>query len=445
MRTLIGRPAMMASGLLHLWRSRSDTARALISGSTSGLILSAANRVIALIATALLARSLGMDQFGIYSLVIASALAIRTFVELGLPTLLVREVARADPGTASTDQSPVIRDAVLLAMTSSLSVAALIGLVLNVPLFFDRGSERVALLTITILLPLGTLSRILAAALIGKRELVRAQVVEFVIAPVVMLGGATILSLQFAQPTAENALAFQIAANASAALCAAVWLKRGSPARARSERRSRSSMLALGRAGLPFLIANIALLLNAQIDTVVVGIIGSSTDVALYRIGTQSAIVSTFALQVIQNVASPYIAKFHLDGDSARVRQIFRAIQAITFVFNLLIVILFALVGDEILALLFGRAYAVAQPVLVIISVGYLVNAACGPIGMLLSMTGHEKALSQITWLTAILNIGTAMLLGLNFGVIGVSVATALSVAAYHLLMRLYARRFFEL
>ncbi|KAB1070767.1 oligosaccharide flippase family protein [Methylobacterium planeticum] len=442
---MIGKPTMTVAGLLHMWVVRSDTARALISGSMSGLILSAANRVITLVSTALLARCLGIEQFGIYSLVIAIALAIRTLVELGLPTLLVREVARVDQDTISTDQGAIIRDAVLLVMASSLLVAALIGLVLNVSALFGGEGEYASLLLLIILLPLGTLSRILAAALVGKRELFRAQLAEFFVAPVVMLGGAAFLSLHWAQPTSQNALAFQIAANALAVFCAAVWLKRGSQARAPHRSCSRSSMLTLGRAGLPFLIANIALLLNAQIDTVVVGVIGTSADVALYRIGAQSAIVSTFALQVIQNVASPYIAKFHADGNSIRVKQIFRIVQAITFVFNLVITILFSLAGGEILTLLFGKSYAAAQPILVIISTGYLLNAACGPIGMLLSMTGHEKALSRITWMTAIVNIAAAFVLGFYFGVIGISVATALSVAAYHLLMRFYARWYFDL
>jgi O-antigen/teichoic acid export membrane protein len=437
---------MTPPSLPRLWRTWGPTARQLVSGSTSGLLLSATNRVMAVGSGVLLARALGIDQFGIYSLAIAVAMVFGTFVELGLPTLVVREVARADLESSARDHDHV-RDAVLLTLGSSLVAAAILGLGLSILALADKGDEqRAALLLVTALLPVSAVTRILAAGLMARRYILQAQLAEFFVAPAIMLAGATALSLHLAQPLAEAAIAIQIGANAVGAICAGAWLKSASLSRtAAAFARTRAKMVTLARAGLPFLLANIALLLGTQVDTVVVGMLGSSRDVALYRIGAQGAMLCIFVIQVLQNVAAPFIARFHQGGDSAAVRRIFRTIQVITFGFSLALTIAFAVAGGELIAFLFGPAYVSAQPILVIISIGYLLNAACGPIGMLLSMTGHERAMSRIVWTTAVANIGAAIVLGLLWGATGVAVATALSVAGYHLLMRLYARRFFEL
>jgi O-antigen/teichoic acid export membrane protein len=436
---------MTLSSLLSLLRTWGPTARELVRGSTSGLLLSAANRLISLGSAVLLARALGIDQFGIFCLAIAVAMVFGTFVELGLPTLVVREVGRANLQSVTGNHDYIVRDAVLLTLGSSVVAAALIGIGLNIPTLVGKDNERSALLLITALLPLNALNRIFAAGLMARGHILRAQLAEFIVAQAIVLGGATALSLRLAAPLAENALAIQIGASAVCAICAGAWLKRASLYRTAALARTRASVLTLARAALPFLLVNVALLLSTQVDTVVVGMLGSSRDVALYRVGAQGAVLCTFAIQVLQNVAAPFIARFQRDGDSLAVRQLFRTIQAITFGFSLALTIVFAFAGQELIAVLFGPAYVSAQPILLIISLGYVVNAACGPIGMLLSMTGHEQAMSRIVWTTAIANVGAAVVLGVVAGPTGVAVATALSVAGYHLLMRLYARRFFEL
>jgi O-antigen/teichoic acid export membrane protein len=435
---------MTLSSPLHLWRTWSPTARALVRGSASGLLLSVANRVITLATGVLLARALGIDHFGMYSLAIALAAVVGTFVELGLPTLLVREVARGTGENGSGDRH-IVRDAVLLTLGSSIVAAAVLAIGLNIPTLIRNEGERAALIMITALLPLSALARVLAAALMGRRQILQAQLVEFIVAPAIVLAGATALYLGLAQPRAQSALALQIGATAVGIFFAGMWLKRPRGTRTGAIATTHASLLLLARAGLPFLLANVALLLSTQVDTVVVGIIGRSRDVALYRVGAQGAVLCTFAIQVLQNVAAPFIARFQRDGDSAAVRRLFRTIQAITFGFALTLTLVFGVAGRDLIALLFGRPYVSAQPILLIISIGYLLNSACGPIGMLLSMTGHERAMSRIFWITAVANVGAAVMLGLIAGVVGVALATAGSVAGYHLLMRFHARRLFRL
>ncbi|KAB1070763.1 lipopolysaccharide biosynthesis protein [Methylobacterium planeticum] len=229
------------------------------------------------------------------------------------------------------------------------------------------------------------ISRSTATVLVGRRELFRAQRIELLAAPVILLAGATFV-----------------------------------------------------------LIANAALLLNAQVDAVIVGMIGLPQDVAHDRIGTAGAILLTCALHVFPNVTSPPIARLSRERAFGRPRQLCRTVQPVT-TNSLAITICFAAAGRRLLALLSGDADGQARPILVIVSTGYWVSAASGPIGTLLSMTGHREAPSRLTGTTAIAPIGAASARGPSGGVTGGIVATALSVAGDHLLMRVYARPSVEL
>jgi O-antigen/teichoic acid export membrane protein len=436
---------MIPPSPLRLWRAAGPTAREIVRGSSSGLLLSVANRVIGLATGAVLARVLGVEQFGVYSLAIALASMIGVLVEIGLPTLLVREVARSDGSGPVGSRRALIRDAVLLTLFGGCLAGALMLAASAIPELTADDLDRATLLLVAVLLPVISLGRVLTAGLMGLRRIQKAQMIEFIIAPAMMLGIVVGIQRLLGQATAGTALQVYIVATLIGILCAAAWLGDALRAEAPPPRPTPGAMIALARAGRPFLLVNAAVLLSTQVDTLIVGLIGDARDVAFYRVGAQGAVLGTFALQVLQNVGSPFMARFQRDGNAAAVRRLFRTLQGVTLASATALTALFVVAGKPLIALLFGAEYVSAQPILVIISLGYLVNAACGPIGMLLSMTGHERAISRIMWITGVVNVIAGLVLGALAGPLGVAVATACTLASYHLLLRIYARRHFDL
>ncbi|UXN74424.1 polysaccharide biosynthesis C-terminal domain-containing protein [Devosia sp. A8/3-2] len=90
--------------------------------------------------------------------------------------------------------------------------------------------------------------------------------------------------------------------------------------------------------------------------------------------------------------------------------------------------------GDPIMSL-FGESYGNAAILLVILSVGFLADAATGPSRSVLMLTGHEKRYAAIFGLTTLASIPAQIVVLPSFGVIGVAIVSSLSrVLAYSLL-----------
>jgi O-antigen/teichoic acid export membrane protein len=74
----------------------------------------------------------------------------------------------------------------------------------------------------------------------------------------------------------------------------------------------------------------------------------------------------------------------------------------------------------------FGKGYEEYWYVLVILSVGYFVNAVTGPIAQLLIMVEQEKLLRNITLMTGVFSVVAALLFTATMGLTGAALATGL-------------------
>jgi O-antigen/teichoic acid export membrane protein len=84
---------------------------------------------------------------------------------------------------------------------------------------------------------------------------------------------------------------------------------------------------------------------------------------------------------------------------------------------------------SQLLGLAFGPAFAIAGPALAIMAAGQATKIATGPIGGLLTMSGHEQWLLRFTIVGLALLVGLALWLVPIWGLEGAAVAQAVSVA----------------
>ena len=84
---------------------------------------------------------------------------------------------------------------------------------------------------------------------------------------------------------------------------------------------------------------------------------------------------------------------------------------------------------NQLLGLAFGPAFVIAGPALAIMAAGQATKIATGPIGGLLTMSGHEKWLLRFTIVGLVLLVVLALWLVPIWGLEGAAVAQAVSVA----------------
>jgi len=94
--------------------------------------------------------------------------------------------------------------------------------------------------------------------------------------------------------------------------------------------------------------------------------------------------------------------------------------------------------GGEYLLAIFGEAYIEGYEVLVVLSVGQLFNALAGPVGLVMTMTGHQLKSTYILSLAAVINIVLNVLLIPILGLVGAAYATAIVTVAWNLAMLMY-------
>jgi O-antigen/teichoic acid export membrane protein len=101
----------------------------------------------------------------------------------------------------------------------------------------------------------------------------------------------------------------------------------------------------------------------------------------------------------------------------------------------------FVLFSGPVLELVYGDYYRAGAVVLVLLSVGKVVNVWAGSCGIVLTMTGHQSTLLVITLLSGLLTVAGAAWAVRDYGAEGVAVVTSAALALQNLLMLIYARR----
>lgn len=191
------------------------------------------------------------------------------------------------------------------------------------------------------------------------------------------------------------------------------------------------------RSLLPVSITGGLLLLSQQIDTIMLGMLASDAETGLYRVAAQASLLVAVVLQAATPVFAPYTADAHTKGHHGLLqRQIGRATGAI-FLISLVPAMLLLGFGDQVLAGVFGPAYAAGHTSLAILALAQLANVACGFTGLLLEMTGRERDASIGVAVGVAVNLLLNLLLIPAFGMTGAAIATASGLVVWNLLLGL--------
>jgi O-antigen/teichoic acid export membrane protein len=167
------------------------------------------------------------------------------------------------------------------------------------------------------------------------------------------------------------------------------------------------------------------------IDTLLLGAFAND-DVGVYTVATRLVTVAIFVLAPVNAAFGPYIAYLYHQDRLPEVSRVYKA--ATGWVVRLSLPAFVALlVFPASLLPLFGPGFAEGAAVTVVLAAGQLVNAATGPCGTLLNMSGRVS-LNMFDNLGAlVLNIGLNLWLIPAHGILGAAVAWSASLVAVNL------------
>jgi len=191
---------------------------------------------------------------------------------------------------------------------------------------------------------------------------------------------------------------------------------------------------------LPMLLTNAFSTVLARTDVLVVGTIVGSTGAGLYGAAAKTAALVGFFLVAVNAIAAPDIASLFKQGDMQGLRRLATRVSWLTFVPSAAVAVGLFVLRAPVLGI-FGAGFDRAAGVLAVLLLGNLANALMGPVGYLLTLTGHERMTAGIYGMTALLNAAASVFLTARFGIMGAAVATAISLAVWNLSCLVGVRR----
>lgn len=185
----------------------------------------------------------------------------------------------------------------------------------------------------------------------------------------------------------------------------------------------------------PLWATQIVLGLLLQADIWILQSAGDAAAVALYGTAVRMTLLLTLPLTVLNAALMPVIAARHAQGRRAELQTLLRDTASLAALPALGATALFALAGHTLLSTLFGRFYAAALPLLLILSLGQLVNILCGSAGYTLMMTGRQREMMWITLLFGALLVIGGCLVVHRLGAPGLAGSAALCLAGQSIAM----------
>jgi O-antigen/teichoic acid export membrane protein len=412
----------------------------LVRGTGGTLGLKIAFSALSFAASVLLARMLGAAGFGAFAFALATVGLLSVLARMGLDVLLVREVAayraRSDWGLMHgllrrANQTVLAVSLALVAAAAAISWA-LEGRV-------DPGMQA-AFRAALILLPLLGLVRLRQTALQGLQQVVVGQAPELLILPALFFAGIVAARLvPGGALTAPGAVGLNFLASAVAFLVGAGLLRRGLPREAREAAPEYRTAEWL-RGALPLLFMAGMGILNDRIALLLLGAMKGAEAVGVYSVVSRGAELIPFLLVAVNQPLAPTIAGLYAKRDMRRLQQVMtRSAQGVLLV-SLPVGLGLIAFGGWFLRI-FGEEFTAGRAALAVLSTGQLVNVATGSVGVLLIMTGHERAAARGIAIVVALNLVLGAVLIPGWGVLGAAVAGAAAIALNNVLLVIWAYR----
>ncbi|MBA7669783.1 hypothetical protein ES703_77917 [subsurface metagenome] len=313
---------------IHLFRlagSPGSLRRQLVQGGVGSALIQMTNRLLALALGIVLARGLGAEGYGVYAYAFALLTLLMVLAELGMPTLIMREVAAMEARQDWSHLRGVLVRAFQIVFTTGVVVAAVAALILWQCSEGMSARQSKTLAWVLVLLPLAALTKTMSAALRGLQHVVKSQAVEMLVRPVLVLLGVGFLFMFVPDMRLpQYAMAAQLGGAVVALCVAAAMLYRylPQPVHATTTQYQTRQWLA---SAMPLTLIGGAGIINNQTDILMLGFFRTPEDVGIYRVAMQGAALVAFGLQAANAVIAPQFACLYAQSDQARLQRLVTA------------------------------------------------------------------------------------------------------------------------
>ena len=376
-----------------------------------------------------LARVLGAEALGIYALGMTIVGLLGIFNALGLPYSAVRFVA----GYIATARFELLRGFLVRSISLLLlfnlllgGVVLLVGPWVAIHLYHTPALSRYMGLFALIMI-FGALTGFLGQVLTGYKDVARRTVItNFIGSPLTMIftlvlvgAGLSLRGYIFAQ--VASALVVIVL------LVIAVWKLTPKAARALSGRLAPVENEVISFSAIVFGVSFLEYLMS-QADKILIGFYLDAREVGIYAVAMAVVAFVPIVLQSVNQIFSPTIADLYARGEIELLGRMFQTLTKWILGLTLPLVAGIVVFAPALMRI-FGHDFEVGWVVLVIGTLGQLVNCGVGSVGYLLLMSGNQRRLIRIQAVMACGMLALNVILIPKWGIVGAAVGAALTNA----------------
>jgi O-antigen/teichoic acid export membrane protein len=379
----------------------------------------------------LLARLLGVSDFGMYSYLVVGLTFAALLAGLGFPAASVRFIPQYRINGEHARLRGFLRTAVTVTFATAVAGTALILIILELLHLDGRLSNPMDYALAALCIPAFAGSALYTELARSAGRVVIAFAPSLIARPaLISVGTIFLFVLQGGSLSTASALAATLVAAYSVLIAQWAW-NRGffeGGDRTRSSAEERRQWLGVGAS---LLAATAFTLILMQVDIVLVGAIEGAKAAGIYAAASKTALLVTFVLWAVNAASVPEFASLWTLGRREDLQRLVSKLEMAIFWPSLAISLMIAILAVPLLAL-FGPAFGEARVPLLILLGGQLANAAAGSVGYLLVVTGHHREATVALALSAVAALVLAGLGTIAFGLVGAAAGTAIGFIVWN-------------
>ncbi len=411
--------------------------REVLKGAHSAFLIKVVSAGITLLFYMYLGRTLGAESSGEFFLLLTILTIASVTARFGLDNTLLKLVAKytleKQWGLVFSAYSKAIKFVVIISIAISI-IIYLAADTISTSLFSSSSMSsyiRIVAISVT---PLA-ISVIHAQALQGLKRIVESTSILNLVIPLAALIGSMMAVNSYGLLGVVSAYSCSIYIACIVSLI--LWWKNVRGIECENIEISNSKILA---SCIPLFWVSVIQMVINWFSYLVLGIFSTGAEVGVFGIGVRIVTLFGFFLMAVNSISAPKIAAMYGKDSNTEIEKMCRSSSTLLLYVTLPFFIIVFFASDLVMSL-FGDEFAGNALILQIFLFGQFVNLASGSVGVLLAMTGNEKAMRNNLLITMLICVASNLVLVPAYGLVGAAISFSLTMALQNVLLLVKAKR----
>jgi O-antigen/teichoic acid export membrane protein len=379
----------------------------------------------------LMARLMGAEQYGLYSLADTAFYVLVSLTMLGLFYALIRYI----PIFLSRQDEESLWGTLQVGLGYSFIASVLAGSGLFIfakpiaMMIFNELRLVPVLEVVAVALPFGTLVSMLTAAIRGFNQLQYNVIAEDIFLSLIKLVLVAVFAI--AGLNAVRAMAAHALGTMATCLMLFFFLHRLFPLN-RPWRMALRNPKEMFKFSAPNYGSDLLSLFGGNLQTLLLGMLNTVSSVGIFTAAARINLIGTMFYSSVNASAEPIVSELHSKAEYQQLGHFYQSVTKWTLSVNLPLFVITLLFAKPILSI-FGSDFIKGSVALIILSCGSLVDSGTGINAAIITMTGKSwlNIVNTSIWLT--LQLVLSFLLVPGLGIIGAAIAMGASRAVINI------------